>query len=157
MFALFANTLIPLLARHSSKNAQISSNISTYEIIKPCLTSFWSGITKKFSCIRSSWNFGIGQYLWSFLFVSSPLLWKNRINRYSLKIGPMEPLGGQSIFSIRSGMIGLFKFTDKLTCNENEHGFFIFVLWVRSRIWLYLFLTTSKRRKRECLDSQTEL
>ena len=41
------------------------------------------------------------------------------MKRYSLKMGPIDPLGGQSVFSISRGMIGLLRFTDKLTCDKS--------------------------------------
>ena len=115
-----------LYKNHSKINIQ---TIFVYELVFDICETFtcWnilseifpsSGIIfKQFSCIRSSVNLAAGQIRSSL--VSSPGLWKNRMKRYSLKIGPMEPDGGQAIFSISRGIIGLPRFTDKFTCISN--------------------------------------
>ena len=116
MLNIYFSKIFLIIVESSKFNEHdcISLCNSKYLVCIPFVIIFSSGITfKQFICIRSSVNLAVGQIRSSL--VSSPGLWKNRMKRYSLKIGPMEPDGGQAIFSISRGIIGLPRFTVKFT------------------------------------------
>jgi len=83
----------------------------------PSVMSDGSGAMWYRNCISNSWNLSVDQNRSSF----DCSRWKNLTYKYSLKIGPIAPAGGQLICSSSRGIIGFPTVTARFTCTTTAH------------------------------------